>query len=418
MQGLGVISSVIIARVVGREAFGQYGVILSSVAMLGAFAGMGMGITVTKHVSEYRSSDPARAGRFIGISMLIGTLSSLLFMAILITSAPFISNFMFNEPSLEWLIRIGAPLLLLNQLANIQLASLAGLEAFQTQSFVQLLTSVARVVMIAPGAIIGGVTGAIIALILATIVQNVALELAVRRASKSQGINISYSGIWLERQILLGFSLPSLIASISIGPPRWLCEVLLVRQPDGLGQMAILSVGNQWRNAVSFLPQQMLSVTLPVLSSLYSKGDLNRYYKTFFGGLGAIATISLLIVLVITYVSKEIMLIYGESFASGASTLSFLCIAGVLHMIGRMLVQALQARSRAYVDMLTSILRGLTQVTIWTALLQYGAFGLSVSIVISYAILILFLSIYLLNLWYTDTKGKNPQFHHEEIGLI
>jgi O-antigen/teichoic acid export membrane protein len=383
--------------------------------MLGAFAGMGMGITVTKHVSEFRNSDPARAGRFIGISMLIGTSTSLIFMTILLTLAPYISNSMFNEPSLEGLLKVGAPLLLLNQLANIQLATLAGLEAFRTQSIVQLLTSLVRVSFITPGAILGGATGAIIALTLATVVQNLALEWAVRRATKSQGVKISYSGIWLERRILVGFSLPTLVASISIGPPRWLCEVLLVRQQDGLGQMAIMNAGNQWRNAVAFLPQQMLSVTLPIMSSLYSKGDIRRYYKTFFGGLAAIAATSLLIVLAIASFSQEIMSIYGETFVGGGATLSLLCLAGVLHMIGRMLVQALQARSRAQIDMATSILRGVTQIALWLALLHYGALGLSISIVISYVILVIFLSLYLFRLWRLDLKATSPLFQQEAI---
>ena len=44
--------------------------IQSTVGMFGVFAGFGLGLTATKHVAEFRQSDPDRAGRIIGLSGL------------------------------------------------------------------------------------------------------------------------------------------------------------------------------------------------------------------------------------------------------------------------------------------------------------------------------------------------------------
>src|SRR5580698_9969778 len=53
-RGLGVASSIIVARVLGITAFGEFTIIQSTVGLFGTFAGLGLGITATKYVAELR----------------------------------------------------------------------------------------------------------------------------------------------------------------------------------------------------------------------------------------------------------------------------------------------------------------------------------------------------------------------------
>src|ERR1035437_5586151 len=62
-RALGLIASIIVARLLGRGAYGELGIIQSTVGMFGLFAGFGMGITATKFVAEYRKTDPEQIGR-------------------------------------------------------------------------------------------------------------------------------------------------------------------------------------------------------------------------------------------------------------------------------------------------------------------------------------------------------------------
>jgi O-antigen/teichoic acid export membrane protein len=61
----------------GKTGYGELGMIQTTVGMFGVFAGFGLGVTATKHVAEFRRSDPARAGRIIGLSSVfaVGTRS-------------------------------------------------------------------------------------------------------------------------------------------------------------------------------------------------------------------------------------------------------------------------------------------------------------------------------------------------------
>ena len=77
-QGSSLAASVITARLLGRERFGEYGMIQSTVGMFGVFAGMGLGLTATKYVAELRVTNPRRAGRMIALStaVALGTAST------------------------------------------------------------------------------------------------------------------------------------------------------------------------------------------------------------------------------------------------------------------------------------------------------------------------------------------------------
>jgi len=70
-RGLMLAASVLVARMLGKTGFGELGMIRSTVGMFGVFAGFGLGLTATKHVAEFRSSDPARAGRIIGFQLCL-----------------------------------------------------------------------------------------------------------------------------------------------------------------------------------------------------------------------------------------------------------------------------------------------------------------------------------------------------------
>ena len=66
---LGLVSSIILARILGKVPFGELGTIQSTVGLFAAFAGLGIGITATKYVAEFRESETDRCGRVIGFSL-------------------------------------------------------------------------------------------------------------------------------------------------------------------------------------------------------------------------------------------------------------------------------------------------------------------------------------------------------------
>src|ERR1039458_7078219 len=110
-QGANLAASVISARLLGREQFGEYGIIQSTVGMLGIFAGLGLGVTATKYVAQFRTLDPARAGRIIALGWVAAIFSGGLLALGLLAYAPMLAAKTLNAPELAGELRIASALL-------------------------------------------------------------------------------------------------------------------------------------------------------------------------------------------------------------------------------------------------------------------------------------------------------------------
>ena len=130
-RGLSLASSVFVARWLGKESFGEFGVLQATVGMFSVFAGFGMGMTATKHVAELRQSDPSRTGRLIGLSNWVAWVAGGLMTAVLYVFAAPVASGTLAAPHLAPVLRLCAPLLLLGSLNGAQLGALAGFEAFK-----------------------------------------------------------------------------------------------------------------------------------------------------------------------------------------------------------------------------------------------------------------------------------------------
>jgi O-antigen/teichoic acid export membrane protein len=77
-KGISFIGTVIIIRIIGREAFGEFGMLNSTIAMFGMFTSFSISQTATKFIAEYRNSDKEKAGRIIGLSFLFSVFLGLI----------------------------------------------------------------------------------------------------------------------------------------------------------------------------------------------------------------------------------------------------------------------------------------------------------------------------------------------------
>jgi len=59
-------TAILIARLLGQTEFGKWGMVRSTVFMVGIFAGSGLGVIATKYVAEFWRTDPKLSGQLIG----------------------------------------------------------------------------------------------------------------------------------------------------------------------------------------------------------------------------------------------------------------------------------------------------------------------------------------------------------------
>jgi O-antigen/teichoic acid export membrane protein len=393
------IASVFVARILGKTGFGELGMVQSTVGMFGVFAGFGLGLTATKHVAEFRRSDPARAGRIIALSNLVAAGTGGLMALCLFVFAPWLATHTINAPHLAGVLRIGALILYFSALNGAQTGALSGFEAFRAIAHVNLFAGVISFPLVVAGAWWGGLTGAVWALAASLGFNWLVNALALRKVASHFGVPVTFRDCRRELSILWSFSLPVVLAGAVVSPIVWVCSAVLVNQPDGYGEMGILNASNQWGFLLMFVPSMVLQTMLPVLSESNSKSDTRQTF-----GATLDVTQSLILGSVIPigttlmFLSGPIMGVYGTEFDSEPTALIGAIAATLTASIGAAAGPALQAKGRVWIGVtfnLTygAILFGIVQLMVG----RFGASSITFGSAISYSILTVWAFAYLRN---------------------
>lgn len=105
-RGLVVLSSIFVARMLGKTGFGELGIIQSTIGMFGVFAGFGLGLTSTKYIAEFRVKNPDKAGRIMALSSLVAALSGGVMAVLLLVHAPWLATHALAAPQLSSLLQV------------------------------------------------------------------------------------------------------------------------------------------------------------------------------------------------------------------------------------------------------------------------------------------------------------------------
>jgi O-antigen/teichoic acid export membrane protein len=386
-RGFLLAASVVCAWFLGKEGFGAMGMIQSTAGMFGIFAGLGLGITATKYVSEFRRQDPLRTGRILALSALAAFLSGSIITVFVILLAPYLAQHVLAAPLLAEPLAIGAGLVFFGALNGAQTGALAGFEAFQTIARVNIYAGLASFPLIVLGVWRSGLRGAVWGSVAALAVNWAMNNRALRGECAKANISYQLAGCRRELGMLHRFSLPAFLASILVVAAIWVCNALLARQPQGYAELGLYAAADKWRLMILFVPSSMFAMVLPVLSNLHGEGDGAGFRKVFRANLQLNGGLALLAAAVIAVFAAPIMALYGNSFRGGQVVLIVLASSAIAEVfnsiLGQQLIAARQMWWRFAFDvLLVVVLVGLA----WVLIPRWGALGLATSYGFAYAV--------------------------------
>jgi hypothetical protein len=238
----------------GPSHYGELGVIQSSVDFFGTFAGFGLSLTATKHIAEFRTKDPQRAGRILALSTATAAVTGVVVAIALFVLAPWLAVHTLAAPQLTSALRIGAALLFFAAITGAQSGALYGFEAFQVSARVQAIVGLLNVPCMIGGYLIGGLQGILWGMVAARMGEWALKHAAVRREARRAQMPIEYRESRRELPVLWKFSLPALLSGALVAPVYWICSAILVNRPNGYAEMGVFNAANQWYGALLFLP--------------------------------------------------------------------------------------------------------------------------------------------------------------------
>jgi O-antigen/teichoic acid export membrane protein/SAM-dependent methyltransferase len=415
-RGLMLAASILVARMLGKTGFGELGIIQSTVGMFGVFAGFGLGLTATKHVAEFRSSNPARAGRIISLSWLVAMITGGLMALGLLIFAPWLAVYTINAPQLASVLQIGAIILFINALNGAQTGALSGFEAFKTIARVNLFVGLISFPILIAGAYFGGLTGAVWALAINLGANWLLNHLALRKEAKRYDVPLTFRNCSRELPVLWRFSLPAVLAGSMVGPVDWICSALLVNQPDGYGEMGIYNAANQWYAMLMFLPALLGQVVLPVLSERLGQKDTNQSLKTMVLAIKVNAILVLPLVIIASIASPYIMSLYGEGFRSGWPTLVVVLLTTGLLAMQTPVGQIIAASGKMWIGLVMNTGWAIAFVLGTLLLVHNGSLGLAAARAISYFVHATWVSVFAI--WLIRNQVENMAKIEKEKRLI
>ena len=383
-RGLALVATVLAARLLGKSSYGELGIIQSTVAAFGTLAGFGMGTTATKCVAEFRLTDPNKAGRVIGLCSIVAWTMSSILAVVLLVLAPWLSRSLLSAPHLTEYLQASCVLLLLTGINGAQNGTLAGFEAFKTIARVSAAVGFMSLPLVVGGAYAFGLPGVVAGLILAQAIGCFMNFLAVRREAVRHGVQISYSSLKPETSVIWQFSIPAVLGILLISPMNWLCNGMLVRQPQGYGQMGALTAANQWFGALTWLPYMLSGVTLSMLSERLGASDGVGSIKLLRASILANAAVAIPVAAIGSLLSPYIMRAYGTEFRAEWPTLVAMLLAAAAAAVQIPIGVIIAASNRMWTGFLLNLGWSTVLLTSTWWLVHWGSLGVATGQLLAY----------------------------------
>jgi O-antigen/teichoic acid export membrane protein len=377
-QGSTLLVNLVVANLLGRDRFGQYTMVLATIATLAGIGQLSMGYTATKHVAEFRSADRTRASRILGACAVVSAVAAFVAAAGLALPAGWVAGPVLGSPDLALQLRLASGAVFFTIINGFITGALAGLEAYRAIAKAGMASGTIYALLCAIGAWAFGLTGAVIGLSISAFAQFVILAKCLVREGFRQGISVQYRDFSRERAILLGFAVPASLSAWLFQPALWIATAFLARQTNGYNELALFGAANAFRSLVLFVPQAVNNVGMSVLNN--QRRSSPEAYRSIFYLNAIMTTVTAVGVAGALFLAGAPLLrLFGPGFTEGRAVLGIMLVAGIVEALSVAAYQIVISHGRIWASLaFVSVPRDLTLVLLAALLTPtLGAAGLA-----------------------------------------
>lgn len=380
------VSTLIVARLLGAEGYGEMGMVQSTIGLFGVFAGFGLGATATKFIAEFHLKDAQKTGRIIVLTIVSGLIFSLFFALLCLILSPWLSTSMLNRADLAPLLVGGALLMFMSTMNGVMSATLSGFEAFKKIAEINIWQAVSVPFVTIPLVWAYGVQGAICSMTVNAAIGLILCTLALNKYYLKDKILVRYSrDIWRESSILWTFSLPAMMSNLMMAPATWITNSILVNQPNGYGELGLFTAANQWRNVVIVIPGLLSSAILPILSQAHGNDDKSDFKKTVSFNIHLTWIISLPLTVFVVAFSGPLAALFGRQFHNAGPIIGTLMVACFLNIVNCAVGSALTGSGKMWTGTSMNFAWALILVaSTYFVVPFFGGLGLAIAYLIAY----------------------------------
>lgn len=329
-------AGILIARLLGKDLYGEYGVVKTTMFHIAGFATFGLGYTSTKYIAQYILENASKIRAIARASLTIAFVSSLFLCILLLVFANKLAEFI-NNPQLATPFRFLGIIVVCKALSTTSSGIISGFKDFKRQGRNNIFSGMLLLVLAPILTYYWGLKGSLIALLLSQLFLSI-LNLSLLKNLLSGHTD---SGDSFFKPLLV-FSIPVAMQELTYTLSHWLGPLLLAKYAS-LGEVGLCSAASQWNAIVRFIPGLLSSVVLSYLSSTTKRKEHNSMMYRILGINLVCAAIPFLLVLVF---SGLIVKMYGPSFIGLQAVINIVIFNTIFSVVARVFQNDLISRGK------------------------------------------------------------------------
>ena len=349
-KGLGLIAGIVVARLLGKEAYGEYGMIRNNLTLIATFSTLGLGYTATKFIAECKGDLIKSQAIHQVVTHITLITSSILMLLVVIFASP-LTRWL-EAPDLEGLLRLTSIAIIFNAVNTTQVGELSGFKAYKVIAKNNIWSGIITFIATIPLTYIYDVTGAIIALIISFAFNCLLNHLSIKKyLSKQDGINCSKN-----YRDILSFTFPVALQESSYTITHWVSTVLLIKFAS-YGELGLYSAATQWMAVMLFVPGALRNVVLSHLSENNNNLAANKWVLKRMSLVNFITTF--VPFLIISSISGWICSWYGNTYYGLQNVLNVCMFTTVINSLTNVFTQNMIAMNQNWYLFITRLVRDL-----------------------------------------------------------
>jgi O-antigen/teichoic acid export membrane protein len=312
---LGIISSVVYARILGPGDFGRLNFLLWLITIFGLIVGMGFNGTLSRFVSLYHGkNEQVKSEQIISTILFCESGLSIVFVIILIVFKDIIAGF-FNEPTLSSVFFVIILTIIPSAIADVLRFSLVGLQKIKELALINIIIQPVVFMSSIAAILMGyGIHGIIVVNFLLLFPKLYILHSILRKSLKIKWVNFTEKNLFRE---IFKYNLGLSVIVITDQIIWQRSEIFFLQKYSSPEQIAYYSLAFGWgMRVIGFLPGILGGFLIPVMSELYGKNDFVQIKKSFFFLTKYLSVFLIPVVLGAIAVSKNLIyVLYGNDYS-------------------------------------------------------------------------------------------------------
>lgn len=301
------ISGIFIARLLGSDLYGEYGVVKTNMFYMAGFATFGLVYSSTRYIAKYFHKDDTRIIGIIRNATLITLCFSTIMALVLFIFADKLEIFL-ETPGISSVLRALSLIIIFKAVASTGNGILAGLGEFKNLAKSSVISGGVMFITCIPLTYFWELYGSLCSLALSQLVNLVINYWYIRRCCKTLPIYYIRED---KTKDLLKFSFPIALQEISYALCNW-AGILLLTKLSSLTQVGLYTATAQWNAVITVIPGMLANVVLSHLSGSEGKEQQTLIYRVLF-----VYLCCTILPFIIVYLASDLIVsFYGTDFSA------------------------------------------------------------------------------------------------------